>query len=151
MAVSDPDIAVTRESPMFLDPTVEEDVALISFNSHGKPEPCPNPIVDLDEWDKQRIEFSIKRYGLDDQELCNERKELWVSLTSQFNEYADLLKKAHEERCSVSKGRAMQKYEELKQFLDPNREFTALVKACFSAHKVGKILLERMATYALAA
>lgn len=150
-AVCKPGIAVTRESPMFLDPTVEDDVALIGFNSHGKPEPCANPIVDLDEWDKQRIAFSIKRYGLDDNDLCNERKKLWVSLTSQFNEYMKLLQKVKAEQCVESKGRAQQKLEYLQAYLSPSHEFTGLIKACFSAHPVGKFLLAKSAIYIQAA
>ncbi len=147
MAVCKPGNAVTRESPMFLDPTVEEDVALISFNSHGKPEPCINPVVDLNDWDRNRIEFSIKRYGLDDEDLCDERKQLWISLTSQFAEYASLMKRYKNAQCLVSKGKAEQTYENLKTYLAPQQIFSCLIKSCFNAHPVGRVLLTSLAVY----
>ncbi|MBV1877340.1 MAG: hypothetical protein KUG79_06835 [Pseudomonadales bacterium] len=151
MAICEPGIAVTQESPMFLDPTIEDDVALISFNSHGKPEPAMNPVVDIDEWDRQRIAFSIKRYGLDDKDLCNERKELWVSLTAQFNEYASQAKKHKREQCLLAKGKASQILENLKPYLSPNQIFLGLIKACFNSHPVGQLLLKNLATYPQAA
>lgn len=151
MAVCKPGIAVTRESPMFLDPTVEEDVALISYNSLGKPEPCINPVVDLSDWDLKRIKFSIKRYGLDDNDLCDERKEFWVSLTSQFEEYASLMKIYRDEQCTESKGKARKIYENLKTYLAPKQIFSGLIKSCFNAHPVGRVLLTSLAVYQQAA
>lgn len=151
LAVQRPGIAVSRESPLFLDPTSQEDVDLISFNSHGCPEPCSNPIVDLTEWDLKRIEFSIKHYGLDDRDLCNERKELWVSLTAQFNEYAKLLLKYKNEQCLVSKGKAEEKLQALAVYLSESHSFTGSIKACFDAHDVGKLLLKRFARFSMAA
>jgi hypothetical protein len=148
MAVRKPGVAVTRESPLFLDPTNQEDVDLISFNAFGQPEPCSNPIVDLNEWDLKRIEFSIQRYGLDDRDLCDERKELWVSLTAQFNEYAKLLMKYKSEQCLVSKGKAEEKLQALEA---PSNNFTGSIKACFEAHKVGQLLLKRLASFPMAA
>lgn len=151
MAVCIPSIAVTRESPMFLDPTIQEDVDLISFNALGELEPCSNPIADLDEWDKQRIKFSIKRYGLDNKELCDERKELWVSISAQLNEYASMAKYAKQQQCLVTKGKAMQKLEHLKTYLSTTQIFTGLIKACFESHPVGQLLLKSLATYKRAA
>lgn len=84
----EPGIAITQESPMFLDPSNEDDAALIGFNSLGQPEPCREPAVDLNHWDKLRIEFSIEHYGLNDRELCEQRKALWVAISAMFDEYA---------------------------------------------------------------
>lgn len=140
MAVCTPGVAVTRESPMFLDPTNEGDAELISFNSHGQPEPCSEPPVDLDDWDRQRIEFSIKRYGLDDAELCDQRKALWVSIDSKLNECATNMIKAKRERCVESAGKVKQQKAELKSYLQPNQEFTSLIMACFQSNKVGRSL-----------
>ncbi|WP_022952136.1 hypothetical protein [Leucothrix mucor] len=142
-AVLRPGIALSREVPMFLDPTNQLDVDLISFNALGEPEPCSEPVFDLDEWDRQRIKFSISFYGLDNYELCNERKELWVSLFAQFDEYAKYYQKYKEENCIESRGKAKQIFGRLTVFLkNPSQEFTGLIKACFNAHKVGKALLK---------
>lgn len=151
LAVCEPGVAVSREAPVFLDPTVQEDCELISFNALGEPEPCANPIVDLCEWDLKRIEFSIKSYGLRDDSLCNERKALWVSLTNQFGEYASLLKKYKEERCLLAKGRAEEKMKQLEKYLAADQCFTGTIKACFDAHPVGRLILRRLAVYPVAA
>ncbi len=143
-AVCEPGIAVTRESPMFLDPANEDDTNLISFNALGQPEPNPEPPIDLDEWDRKRIEFSIKCYGLDNTDLCEQRKALWRSITAMFAEYSKNGLKAKHERCIESAGKAKQIKAELKKFLDPKHEFTVLIRACFLAHKVGKSLYPQL-------
>ena len=151
MAVCGPGIAVTRESPMFLDPSNEDDAELIGFNSLGQPEPCREPAVDLDDWDKLRIEFSIKRYGLDDRELCEQRKALWVAISAMFDEYATFGLKAKRERCLESAGKAKQIKTELRKYLEPKREFTALIRDCFNTHKVGRSLYSQFAAVQMAA
>ncbi len=151
LAVCEPGTALTRESPLFLDPTVEGDAELLSFNALGQPEPCPEPVVDLDEWDHKRIEFSIKRYGLDDVKLCDERKELWVSITAQFEEYVHVAKTAKSQNCLVSRGKAEQLLNSLQSYLSPDQPFTNLIKACFSSHAVGKSLLLKLAKFSKAA
>ncbi|MGI9281460.1 MAG: hypothetical protein ACR2PX_17765 [Endozoicomonas sp.] len=140
MAVCTPGISISREYPLLLDPANEDDAALIGFNSHGEPEPCREPAIDLDEWDRERIAFSIKRYGLDDQELCDERKALWVSITSMFDEYAENALKAKQERCIESAGKAKQIKKELSKYLDPEQPFTSLIRDCFNSHSVGRSL-----------
>lgn len=151
MAVCEPGIAVTRESPMFLDPSDEDDAALIGFNALGIPEPCHEPVVDLDDWDKLRIEFSIRRYGLGDSELCDQRKALWVAISSMFEEYARSGLVAKRERCSESAGKAKQIKKELGKYLDPNHEFTALIRDCFNTHKVGRSLYQQLSAMQSAA
>ena len=144
MAVCGPGIAVTRESPMFLDPSNEDDAALIGFNSHGQPEPCREPVVDLDDWDRLRIKFSIERYGLDDEDLCDQRKVLWVAISTMINEYSNNANKAKKELCVESKGKASQVLGNLILYLDPKHEFTALVRDCFNSDKVGRSLYPRL-------
>ncbi|BEV07294.1 hypothetical protein [Methylophilus sp. DW102] len=151
MAVCDPDVAITRESPLFLDPVNQGDAELISFNALGQPEPCPEPAVDLCEWDKRRIEFSIKRYGLDNTELCDRRKELWVAIESMISEYATNAKRATHNDCKISKGKAEQLIIQLKKYLEPSQEFTSLISACFLSNKVGKALYPKLLTQLLAA
>lgn len=151
MAACVPDVAVTRESPLFLDPTNEGDADLISFNALGQPEPCPEPPVDLNDWDKRRIEFSIKRYGLDNTELCDRRKELWVAIDSMFSEYATNACKVRDQSCIESAGKVKQLRIELKKYLEPTQEFTSLIRACFQSSQVGRALYPNLMAQQLAA
>lgn len=144
MAVTTVGISVSRESPLLLDPANEDDVALISFNALGMPEPCKEPPIDLDDWDLARIEFSIKKYGLDDKDLCDQRKAVWVAIHALFDEYAAAALKAKRERCVESAGKAKQIKAELNKFLDPKCEFTATIRDCFYSHKIGRSLLPQL-------
>jgi hypothetical protein len=151
MAVCEPGIGLSRETPLFLDPSCEEDAALIGFNALGQPEPCQEPPIDLDDWDKKRIEFSIKRYGLDDPELCDRRKALWVSISALCDQYAANALKAKHEQCKESAGKAQQIKIQLREFLGPRNEFTALIRDCLNTHKVGKRLYPQLAATQMAA
>lgn len=151
MAVCEPGIAVSRESPMFLDPANDGDSELIGFNSLGESEPCKEPAIDLDEWDKLRIEFSIKRFGLNSKDLCDQRKALWVSTSSMLDEYAEFGLKAKKQRCIESAGKAKQIKAELLKLLDPKREFTGVIRDCFNSHKVGRSLYPQLFAIKMAA
>ena len=95
--------------------------------------------------------FSIQRYGLDNADLCDQRKALWVSISKMFDEYATCGLKAKKKRCIASAGRAKQLTIELGKFLHPQHEFTALVRDCFNAHQVGQALYRQLATTKMAA
>lgn len=144
-AVCAPGPALSQEDPMFLDPTDEDDVALIGFNSLGEAEPCAEPPVDLNDWDRSRIDFSILRYGLNHPDLCNQRKELWVAIEALFSEFATEGKKAKSQGCKVSAGKALRIKAQLREYLDAKREFTGLIRDCFDSHVVGKSILRQVA------
>lgn len=150
-AVCESNIATNRERPMLLDPTDEDDVALIEFNRLGEPEPCKEPIVDLDDWDRERIRFSIECYGLDNKSLCEQRKATWVSIEAMFEEYKTFTLKAKRESCIESAGRVKQLRAELEKFLNPDKEFTVLIRDCFNAHQVGRVLYRQFAMMPVAA
>jgi len=141
-SVDEPGDALSVEKPFLIDPTEESDVDLIGYNSLGCPELVKNPIIDLNEWDKMRVNFSIERYGLNEKDLCDLRKALWISITSQFEEYMTNALKGHKQGCVKSSGKAEQIRVQLLSYLDPKNEFTKLIRNCFQAHKVGKFLLD---------
>ncbi len=141
-AALEPTDSVETEDSLFIDPTVEDDCQLIAFNRLGQPEPIGEPPVDLDDWDLKRIEFSIKRYRLDDEDLCNLRKALWQSINERFNEYRRLLNKAKTENNKIAAGQANQVKEELKKFIsNPEQEFTSVVRDCFNQDNVGRRII----------
>ena len=151
LAACDPSMPLHYEIPMLLDPTNDDDVSMIAFNALGQPEPCHEPITDLTQWDRERIEFSIKVYGLDDPVICDRRKEIWVQITSMFNEVRVYKTKYDEDECLISKGKAEVLIEELMKFLEPEQEFTALIRDCFDAHPVGRSIRRRMMSVPVAA
>lgn len=67
---------LANEWPGLLDPTVEDDVELITFNEEGKV--CP--AVENDEcWDAQRVLLSVEVYNLNAKSLSDARKEVQQS------------------------------------------------------------------------
>lgn len=141
MAACDPGTPISYEIPMLLDPANEEDVAMLGFNSHGMPEPCKEPMTDFDDWDLKRIEFSIEAYGLNDVDLCEERKALWGQITAMLNEYGAHWKNYKDNECLISHGKAEQLLKEIRKFLTPDQQYTALIRDCFNDHRVGRFLV----------
>lgn len=151
LAVTRPGVSCSREAPMFIDPTNSDDVELLGFNALGEVEPKANPIVDLTDWDKTRVEFSIQRYALNDESLVSARKAIWDGLVKQFSEYQQLIAKVKRERCAFSAGRASEIKKGLVDRLDPSYEFSALVRECFTEHPVGQKLYPQLMSMQMAA
>jgi hypothetical protein len=81
--------ALGGEEPYLLDPADPRDPTLLDFDQEGKPR--SSSLADRNEWDKARVEISIKRYCLDHPQLEEGRKALWNQLARHVNEYANSL------------------------------------------------------------
>ncbi|TMP81836.1 hypothetical protein CWB73_05395 [Pseudoalteromonas phenolica] len=134
---AEPSHAWEDELPLFLDPLVEEDTLLLSFNDDGSP--CPE--IDLEEDDIDRVEFTIEKYFLDETTLNTRRKVVWDTARSLYNEYLNLAKN----RRSVSARQdAKAKLNELKSLMLPNKEFSSVAKA--SLLKLGENMARKIAS-----
>lgn len=72
------------ETPYLLDPIDPEDVTLIAFNEEGNAVPAPG----VSDWEKERVEESIKRYKLNDHDaLPAERRSVWTEITNAVELY----------------------------------------------------------------
>ena len=87
-----PSSNITTEQVILLDPTVEADTDLLTFDINGMPIPSADPV--LHPYDYLRAEVSIKVYGLKDSLLTSarERKLQDVNiLINKINRYYQLL------------------------------------------------------------
>lgn len=73
------------ETHFFLDPTDPHDPELIAFNEEGNPVPSPNCETD---WQKQRVEETIKRLKLREHEpLVEARRKIWQEISREIEQY----------------------------------------------------------------
>ena len=73
------------ETYHLLDPTDPYDTALLAFNEEGNAIPSPDCKT---EWEKKRVEETIKRLKLNEHEmLTEERKRIWQALSIEIDEY----------------------------------------------------------------
>ncbi|MDW7550406.1 hypothetical protein [Pseudoalteromonas peptidolytica] len=135
--VEEPAHAWQDELPLFLDPLIEEDTLLLSFNDDGSP--CPE--IDLEADDIDRVEFTIEKYFLDETTLNTRRKVVWDTARSLYNEY---LNRAKNRRSVAARQDAKAKLNELKSLMLPNKEFSSVAKA--SLLKLGENMARKIAS-----
>lgn len=125
------------ELPLFLDPLVEEDTLLLSFNDDGSP--CPE--IDLEADDIDRVDFTIEKYFLDETTLNTRRKVVWDTARSLYNEYLNFAKNR---RSVAARQDAKAKLNELKSLMLPTKEFSTVAKA--SLLKLGESMARKIAS-----
>jgi len=79
------------EIPFLIDPTIEEDVKLITFDIDGKAKPTddhyPDELTTLSAselWNYIRAKTSIELYGLNHYTFVNSRKKLWAECEKEI-------------------------------------------------------------------
>jgi uncharacterized protein (TIGR02646 family) len=70
------------ETPILLDPCVEEDVKLLDFDDAGNP--CPTALASI--FEQERVKISIRLYHLDHSDLVEERKLLAINLEDAISD-----------------------------------------------------------------
>lgn len=74
------------ETPYLLDPTRQADAELLAFNEEGNAMPSP----EADDWEKVRVEESIKQLKLNDHDaLPQERRKVWQMVSDAIEGYLD--------------------------------------------------------------
>ena len=112
-----------NEKPLLLNPTSEEDVALLGFNDAGEPEPSFAAKTDLD---KKRVEISIQVYRLGGQQINKKRGDLCL----RAMELARKLDELEEEKPwdNNNRRKVIKTKIELYEMLQPQAEFSSAVR-----------------------
>lgn len=72
------------EAHFLLDPVKQTDTELLAFDDKGNAIPAP----DIDAWDTERVEESIKRLKLNEHdELPEERRKVWQKVSNAIDSY----------------------------------------------------------------
>ncbi len=119
---------VRFEDPLLLDPADEDDPSLLSFDVLGRAIPAPNI---EDEWEKERVEYSVERYKLDFPVLEAQRKVVWNECWTRIEEYRDELASYHADKTNViARNRFKQAAKEVRKMMREDKQFSAVAKAC---------------------
>ncbi len=116
------------EDPLLLDPADEDDPSLLSFDMLGRA--IPNPEI-ADDWEKERVEYSIGRYKLDFPALETQRRVVWKECWSRIKEYRDELAAYQADKANViARDRFKQAAKEVRKMIREDKPFSAVARAC---------------------
>ena len=116
------------EDVMLLDPADEDDPSLLFFNPEGQA--IVAPFV-KDEWEKQRVEYSIERLKLGFDPLVRKRKTLWNECNNKINKYLEDLNLYHKDKTNlVAKNSYKEAAKALRKMICADEEFSAVAEAC---------------------
>jgi hypothetical protein len=116
------------EDPQLLDPTDEDDPALLCFNLEGRAIPAAHV---TDVWEKTRVVYSVERYNLDFPPLMDKRKAVWAECWDRVQEYLKELGLYHADKNNtVAKDRSKQAARRVRELMQETRELSAVARAC---------------------
>jgi hypothetical protein len=115
------------EFPYLLDPTREDDPILLAFDENGD----VNPLPDLDQWSKDRVHESIKRYKLRDHEpLMEARRAVWTKCVLEVNHAQNLMDDLFKSPSATKKEAVRQQMQKLRNMVKFETEFSAAAIDC---------------------
>ncbi len=134
-AVADEDHrgVVDDELPYLLDPILKKDCQLLSFNQLGEAIPASG----LDDWDRLRVEVSVKRYKLDFDKLELMRKTIWDTCTTLMNEIQNLM--LENAKCPSAKKTTQiaEKIDQLASYTRRDQVCSSVAIACLQKSQLG--------------
>lgn len=122
---NDPLTPIDDEIIYFLDPTEEEDILKITFNSYGE----INPITKTG-WDFARANYTIISLNLNFKKLKEARKILWSKCSTLVTETKTLIDQNNVAPSAHRRGQIKEKLRQLKEMVDKRSPFSATAKAC---------------------
>jgi uncharacterized protein (TIGR02646 family) len=137
--VNSPNSQLRSEDPILLDPSDADDPSLLFFNLEGRAIPAPD--ID-DDWDKERVKYSIQRYNLDFNPLVERRKAVWNNCWNQIQEYRQEIA-----TCAASNGQDLvarhmikEKAKAIRELVKVDQEFSAVARACIQSSGDSRII-----------
>lgn len=132
-----PDDDIDDEHPYLLDPTCDEDPALLVFDEQGKAAPAePN-----DSWHKERAEVSIEILNLNYDNLKRGRKRVWDKCTAKVRTVLQCQATIAAHASASQKQKLRDGINSLKELVARDAEFSAVAASCIRAQ--GDTWLER--------
>jgi hypothetical protein len=116
---------VDDELPFLLDPCVEDDCELLSFNELGK----AVPMSGAEGWNLERVQVSIKHYMLDFEGLELARALVWETCQVKLNQIQNLMKEYCDNPSATKKALIQEKKKQLEEMADEENEFSSIALA----------------------
>lgn len=116
------------EDPILLDPADPDDPNLISFDFEGKAIPAPE-IIDV--WEKERVEYSVERYNLNNYPLLvDQRKLVWNECWNLVQQFLAELSEYNNTRSPIAKQQYKERIRSIRSMMRPEKEFSSVARAC---------------------
>lgn len=125
ICANNPDDDIDKEIPYLLDPTVQEDVQFIDFDSQGIPVPAA-PQATLEYI---RAKITIKLLYLDNALLNDQRLVVWDRCQRKLNEAANMMI-GRDCTSSIFEKAVKAIFKDIREMADSKAEFSSVVKAC---------------------
>ncbi len=127
--VGTPTADLRSENPLLLDPIDPEDPALLFFDSTGRAIPAPGVTSD---WDKKRVEQSIKRCNLDFHPLVEKRRMVWNQCSQHIEQYRQEIKRFDDSNGNnlIAKQMLKEKAKAIREMIKTNQELSSVARAC---------------------
>ncbi|MGH6751843.1 MAG: hypothetical protein ACREDP_06715 [Bradyrhizobium sp.] len=116
------------EDAQLLDPADEDDPALLSFNVEGRAVPAAHI---TDDWEKERVEYSVERCNLDFPPLMDKRKTVWAECWDRIQDYLRELALYRADRTNmIARDRYKQAAKRVRELMREEMELSAVARAC---------------------
>ena len=123
---------IEDEFPYLLDPTRPEDPLFLCFDENGDVKPLP----DIDDWNKNRVLESIKRYKLREHEpLMEARRDVWSKCVREVNHCQNLMNEMSTSPSATKKEAVRQQMLKLREMIKFEAEFSATACECLRSRK----------------
>lgn len=126
-------LGTNNEIPLLLDPIVEGDPELLSFNEDGS----ATPHTDAAPIEKLRVEETIRRLNLNYCRLTRARQRVWQRCRQLIEECRAVATGNPEALGPADIEAARQKRAELRRMVRGDAEFSAMAKACLMKSNIG--------------
>lgn len=127
----DLDDDIRNEIPKLLDPVDEHDPTLLSFDLEGQAIPAANV---SNEWERERVKYSVNRFNLDFPQLTNRRKVYWSECWGQILKYRSELAKYHRDPDNpFARVGIKDAAKAIRKMIRPESELSAVARACVLA------------------
>lgn len=114
-----------KECVGLLDPTKEDDVALIAFGIDGKV--CP-ACDDYNSWNAMRVKLSVRVYNLDYPPIVDERIKIQQRCKRKLQGLSNALKAYSSSRSEENKEIVEDYLVDLREMIDPSAQLSAVAK-----------------------
>jgi uncharacterized protein (TIGR02646 family) len=117
------------ENPLLLDPSDPEDPNLLFFDVTGRARPAP---YINNDWDKKRVEQSIKRCNLDFNPLVEKRRMVWNECWQHIQQYRQEIIKYDLSNGDnlIAKQMLREKTLAIRKMTEINQELSSVARAC---------------------
>jgi uncharacterized protein (TIGR02646 family) len=117
-----------QEKPLLLDPADPDDPTLLTFNFLGE----AVPREDLtDEWERERVTESVKRYKLDYDPLAQNRMLVWRNCRNELDKYLADLERVHIDPSNdIARQAVKEAARNIRKLIHEKQAFSAVARAC---------------------